>query len=419
MRISHHVCQPLCGDCALLFFSGSPVAEWMPTLDQNVTMSNHNDISDTLVQDLAHMLDEPGAHQLASQAGLRALLRPPERQSTSVFDEIPRNDITYRSMTDTLVPHPLVPDMFLFKYLTFAGATAYQPCATDIDHRRFFTALRPLEVEGNRDFKIARGWSCIIQSMHGLPKDVRWVLATVYNLSCQMLQPGVDKNELSDMKHWLMHWYDVVDRLFYKFRIYASAPLGDQFLRPTLVNQDAALYTDTSSVYTRYFAGSSEASSTGTVIYGDPLALVRHGAHVSQEVESDATPVVHDWLQTQPETQAQNSYHFFDSTPRHAASRGLRRSISDSGPLRPRPVASHFDSSSDQGASGRSINRWLRYGSIGEQSTESHEQGHRSGYESSSMESLSWCPDVTPKQRERLGNFSFEDASAEESVLLN
>ncbi|KAF4968577.1 hypothetical protein FSARC_4050 [Fusarium sarcochroum] len=112
-------------------------------------------------------------------------------------DAIPVEDITYRKLTSTLIPHPRIPDMFLLRFLTFDNCVAYQPCSKDIDLLGVFNPLRI--VEGNVDpiFRAARDWSCIIQALPGLPKD-----------------------------------YEVADNLFNRYDIFATAPDPDWFMRP-------------------------------------------------------------------------------------------------------------------------------------------------------------------------------------------
>ncbi|CAM1502272.1 Fc.00g042560.m01.CDS01 [Cosmosporella sp. VM-42] len=91
----------------------------------------------------------------------------------SVLSEIPRNDITYTSISSTLIPHTRFPNMYLLEYCTFAGTQAYQPCSNDIDSIGIFQSLTPIETNGDSLFKNARTWSCVMQAMPGLPKDIR------------------------------------------------------------------------------------------------------------------------------------------------------------------------------------------------------------------------------------------------------
>ncbi|KHN94264.1 uncharacterized protein MAM_07900 [Metarhizium album ARSEF 1941] len=118
---------------------------------------------------------------------LTSPLDPPPRIASDVLDEIPRADLTYTQLSTTLIPHQIYPNVKLLEFRTFSGAMAYQPCCKDIDLMGFFKPLRPIEPGVDRLFKVARAWSCIIQSLEGLPKDLRWVLATVYNFANDML----------------------------------------------------------------------------------------------------------------------------------------------------------------------------------------------------------------------------------------
>ncbi|KAG6041325.1 hypothetical protein E4U41_004977 [Claviceps citrina] len=162
--------------------------------------------------------------------------RAPRSEGSGVLDEIPTSDPTYQHLGTVLIPHTRFPDMFLLEYQTFSGAMAYQPCSKNIDLQGFFTALEPIEKGGDPLFKVARSWSCIIQSIPELPKEVRWVLATIYDFSNEMMRPGTGEDLLWAMRQWLMYWFDMAESLFkmYDYPIYA--PTMDWFLRPAAVS---------------------------------------------------------------------------------------------------------------------------------------------------------------------------------------
>ncbi|KAK7408901.1 hypothetical protein QQX98_008905 [Neonectria punicea] len=155
--------------------------------------------------------------------------------SPNVFDDIPKADATYRAISTNLLPHTRIPGMFLLEYRTFGGALAYQPCSKDIDLMGVFKALHPLDRNGDRLFKVAREWSCIVQALPGLPKEIRWVLATIYNFANEMLRPEHDEAALWRKRPWLLYWYTVADKLFEAYEIFATSPDADWFLRPTPV----------------------------------------------------------------------------------------------------------------------------------------------------------------------------------------
>lgn len=159
--------------------------------------------------------------------------------SDDVLDDIARDDPTYQVISDTLIPHSRIPGLSLLRYQTMHGAIAYQPCSKDIDLMGLFDAIAPLE---NRDqlFKNAREWSCVIQAMEMLPRDIRWVLAVIYNFANEMLRPENNEACLWHARSWLFYWYEIADGLFVKYRIMASTPDEDWFLRPLQVQENSS-----------------------------------------------------------------------------------------------------------------------------------------------------------------------------------
>ncbi|KAF4971495.1 hypothetical protein FZEAL_9838 [Fusarium zealandicum] len=114
------------------------------------------------------------------------------------YDAVPYDDLSYRRLSTTLIPHPSIPNMFLLEFVTFAGALAFQPCSKDIDLRGFFKALDPVYGKGDPLFKAAR----------------------------------IDEDTLWDMRSWLMYWYNVADNLLFRYGFIPSAPNPDWFERP-------------------------------------------------------------------------------------------------------------------------------------------------------------------------------------------
>ncbi|PHH65205.1 hypothetical protein CDD81_3064 [Ophiocordyceps australis] len=246
--------QPFCGECAVLFYDRCHLAVWLRRFDIKAISSNAVEMWREARSEMDDLLNEiasgtrRGSNDSNGGAGglvssLESLYTPPDPESIDCMDkalaEIPKDDCTYRHLSTTLVPHTRIPNVFLLEYLTFQGAFAYQPCCKDIDTSGLLSALLPLDQGGDPIFKQARAWSCILQALPRLPKELRWILATVYDFSSQMLQPDTKEDVLWKMRPWLMHWYNVADELFYYFDIPASSPPEiDWFLRPC--RQDAA-----------------------------------------------------------------------------------------------------------------------------------------------------------------------------------
>ena len=251
------------------------------------------------------------------------LFAAPDNLAPDISHEIPRSDPTYMSLGNGLLPHPRFPGLMLLEYRTFAGALAYQPCSKDIDLRGYFNVLEPIEQDGDEIFKVARSWSCIVQSIDGLPRDLRWVLATVYNLSNEVLRPEVSDDTLWSMRAWLLHWYDVADVLFERFGYPLSAPVPDWFSRPRQI----ARRISPSAVDTR----DSASTDHGTV--------VRHAVPNQREVGIIAVageervepvplrPAVCAWLEAQLEVWDFPMEDVFDATSGSYVSPERRRTI--------------------------------------------------------------------------------------------
>ncbi|GAB0141280.1 hypothetical protein EsHS_00001879 [Epichloe bromicola] len=225
--------------------------------------------------------------------------RPPPSEEYNVLSEIPKNDSTYRHLGSTLIPHTKFPDMYLLEYQTFSGAMAYQPCSRNIDFGGFFEALEPVEKGGDHLFKIARVWSCIIQSIQGLPKEIRWVLATVYNFANDMMRPGTSEAFFWTMRPWLLYWFDVAQALFEKYDLRINAPTMDWFLRPTAVTMEDVEGVEFESYVTLGRTNSVSSDGNGTVIHHRPTGSA-YGARIYDREAAHVSSIT-AWMAAQPE----------------------------------------------------------------------------------------------------------------------
>ncbi|KAI9163265.1 hypothetical protein HJFPF1_04867 [Paramyrothecium foliicola] len=242
-----------------------------------------------------------------------ATLGTPCEISSNVLDEIPKDDRTYQSIGETPIPHRRISGLFLLEYRTFTGARSFQPCSKNIDLSGIFDVLHPLDHNGDPVFKIARTWSCIVQSFEVLPKEIRWVLATVYNFSNEMLRPEIDEPTLWAMRPWLMHWFDIADRLFELFNVSASTPTVNWFSRPRNDKEIGHGATDTANKNLR--RRSSSLSSCGTVIHHE---MPQHGHQSSPpDWPSRRLPMaaIRSWLNSTEGAASRAGDEVFDPTP--------------------------------------------------------------------------------------------------------
>lgn len=244
--------------------------------------------------------------------------------SDDVFDEIPVNDLAYQNLSDSRIPHGRFPGMFLLEYRTSEGILAYQPCSRDIDRMGIFKALRPLDRNGDRAFCTAREWSCIIQSIGHIPKDVRWVLSTIYNFANEGLRPENDKNTLWSIRARLFHWYDVADKLFQYYGIPATTPELDWFLPPTVVKLKEPEENEGLAVLGQRQTRSSCSSVTSSdsnlpnLVQHDPSPMVVQQRPVIEGTEPRIlTSTVHTWLNDQlgQMDSVRHEPESFDATP--------------------------------------------------------------------------------------------------------
>lgn len=277
--------------------------------------------------------------------GDRFLEAPPE-PSENVLEEIPKDDITYISISNRLIPHSRLPDTYLLEYLTFTGHKAFQPCSLKIDLFGLFDALKPIEKNGDITFKIARNWSCIVQAVRDLPKDVRWILATIYNFSSQMLQPGRDEDELWGMRAWLHHWYYVADMLFNHYGVFATTPEVDWFLRPTGVTAQESDEKDCVAVFSQCKTSTCASTDNETIICKYSRKLKANSYRKVDPTRNITNrPLVQSWLDSLPTGQEVDGTNIFDPTagpPTNGSSMALRERTHTASTSTLNPLAAVF-----------------------------------------------------------------------------
>lgn len=247
-----------------------------------------------------------------------------QHPSEDVFDEIPVNDLAYQNLSDSRIPHGRFLGMFLLEYRTSEGILAYQPCSSNIDQLGIFKALRPLDRNGDLAFCTAREWSCIIQSISQIPKDVRWVLSTIYNLANEGLRPENDKNTLWGIRARLFHWYDVADELFQYYGIPATTPELDWFQTPTVAKlkepkeNEGLVVLGQSQTRSSCSSVTRGDSSLPKLVQHEPPPMVVQQRPVIEGTEPRMlTSTVHTWLYDQPGQMdsVRHEPESFDATP--------------------------------------------------------------------------------------------------------
>lgn len=312
----------------MLFFAKSPQAKWLRRADLEATLTNSEAVARDARHDMDNLLDDivsssrelrngrDGETEVPVAAADVDLFAAPEGLGVAILDEIPRQDPTYQHIGITLITHTSIPDLTLLEYQTFGGSMAYQPCSKNIDLIGLFDSLYPIERGGDHVFKVARAWSCIVQAIEGLPKDLRWVLATIYDFANEMLRPGLDEDTLWSMRAWLMYWYDLADKLCEIFGVFASAPLTDWFLRPTAVNPEESAAVESDAVWSLCRTKSCSSSDSDT-FYQNPLlaASTRMNHHDDIESPIPISPILYAWLNAQTDLWSSGLADFFDPTP--------------------------------------------------------------------------------------------------------
>ncbi|PFH61702.1 hypothetical protein XA68_16502 [Ophiocordyceps unilateralis] len=297
--------QPLCGECAVLYFSRTDghQAAWLRGLDSHALVTRSHETYTSAVADggalLHHVIQ---THPWRESDNVIPL---PDEPSENIGDEIPKEDETYVGLGDELIAHPVprfpATGVYLFQFITFEGAVAYQPCSIDIG--RLFDVLEPLETNCDPIFKQARTWSCSVQAMPFLPKELRWILATVYNFSCEMLRAEVDEMILWQWRAWLMFWYEVFERikdtLYVRFS-YLCTPEPDWYCHPRPLNHSAP--QPSGPVHNEAVGQSSPRSSGGNTVMRRGLPGQNQEA-ASLPIPTryrDSTLAVQAWLDSQP-----------------------------------------------------------------------------------------------------------------------
>ncbi|KJZ75901.1 hypothetical protein HIM_04725 [Hirsutella minnesotensis 3608] len=238
------ILQPLCGECAVLFYAGCEWASWLQELDRPMFMSNYHEIILNAGGTASALFREVGTTgSPEEQRHIRDALADvggdfdvfdrdrgiplPRDLMYNVLEEIPRWDSTWASLSETLIPHGYIQDLYLLEFGTFLGPKAYQPCTKHPDVLTLFDWLTPFENNCDPVFGRARICSCIAQATEDLPKELRWVMATIYNFCCEMLRPRSEPmttSETSVMKVWLSHWILIAKILYLVYDMDAPVP---------------------------------------------------------------------------------------------------------------------------------------------------------------------------------------------------
>ena len=122
-------------------------------------------------------------------------------RATQVFlGYVPRNDPTYTLLSAELVNHPHMIGVKLLPYANARGYPMHLPVGPDMKMRSLFNPLCRIlheESPGVADPVMleARIWACTTQNNWFLPKDLRWVLAMVFEVSCRALRLGCANNQ--------------------------------------------------------------------------------------------------------------------------------------------------------------------------------------------------------------------------------
>jgi hypothetical protein len=137
------------------------------------------------------------------------------------------------------VPHPDKPGLYLFKYTTFHGEHAYQPCSSNM--RTNLLMLHPIGFPQDYAFELARAWSCTAQTLPTLPKAIRYMLVLIFDLTNELFQFPRDEDVFWNMRPWLSLLYDVTDILCHAHGLALESPETDWFLRPGQFPKDCSL----------------------------------------------------------------------------------------------------------------------------------------------------------------------------------
>ncbi len=160
---------------------------------------------DAVVDDLDDLLWEIRASRPEDEELSTESIFSPGPMLQDALNEIPRSDVTFHAIGNTLWRHSFLPNVSLFQFLTFRGTLAYQPCSRHMHRLNLFKALKPIQGAQDPVFEQARTWSCSVQAVEDLPRDLRWLMATIYNFATEMLRFHNSETYLWKMRNWLMH----------------------------------------------------------------------------------------------------------------------------------------------------------------------------------------------------------------------
>ncbi|RDA91218.1 hypothetical protein CP533_3392 [Ophiocordyceps camponoti-saundersi (nom. inval.)] len=313
--LGERVAQPLCGECAVVFFAGNGKAIWFSDHD----VSSITTDSDLRTRDAWDDMDEL-LREISEERRLVLSLESATAgdfvvEDAPLIQEIPMLDETYIGLGNDLIPHPKsgIADLYLMPFITFEGVNAFQPCSINIDLIGLFKPLEASELDADPVFQQARTWSCIVQARARLPKPLRWILATIYNFSNEMLRKEVDEDTLWKMRSWLLHWYKVADEFMKAYGIDACSPEPDWFSSPKPSNVPRSRRAPQPTSSARQ-TGSPHSSSSSSSAAGDGTVIHHQVPHRQPLRSSVLSSDIFSWLQSQPGHQEE--YTFFDPTPR-------------------------------------------------------------------------------------------------------
>ncbi|UNI24082.1 hypothetical protein JDV02_009858 [Purpureocillium takamizusanense] len=175
-----------------------------------------------------------------------------------------------------------------------------------------FDSLQPLEPNGDQVFKEARAWSCETQSILALPRELRWVLANIYNFSNEVLRLPSEESTAWQMRSWLVHWYTVADELFNIFGILAQSPEVDWFSRPCGESEPIAYHVRKPPV--NHQSHGTDSSGARTIVRHQNFLRSVGGDHQGRIWPSNAA-LIHGWLSTQSHLPQVDGTAFFDPAP--------------------------------------------------------------------------------------------------------
>ncbi|PTB36336.1 hypothetical protein M441DRAFT_30952 [Trichoderma asperellum CBS 433.97] len=247
MYIDGNLDQPYCGECAPFYYQGYPNIVWQKDLDRHAelpaTRLNNPTIVayELIMMNLAiranHEAQGQHRHAPAADAGpidyretLADLLRMPSANDLPRPGiAVPRDHFTYEGLGTVLVGSPRQRGLFRLAFRNYAGAVGWMPCGPDIGRRAEFLNLAQHEEFGDPIFKSARLWACKVQGYLYMPKDIRWVLWSIYMLSNEVLYNSQEDDEqvLWLMRVWLNDLYFTAQKLFDRYQLEMPVPMPE------------------------------------------------------------------------------------------------------------------------------------------------------------------------------------------------